>query len=44
MFLSLSSSPEQLTRPDWTVDSVQPMLDLMSYIRTDRLIVTKLAE
>uniref|UniRef100_A0A7N6AMZ0 WD repeat domain 17 n=1 Tax=Anabas testudineus TaxID=64144 RepID=A0A7N6AMZ0_ANATE len=35
---------EQLSRSDWTVDSVQPILDLMSYIRTDRLIMAKLTE
>eukprot|EP00064_Thunnus_orientalis_P006984 superscaffoldBa00000751_g7003 len=35
---------EQLTGSAWTVDSVQPILDLMSYIRTDRLIMAKLTE
>ncbi|XP_028305170.1 WD repeat-containing protein 17 isoform X2 [Gouania willdenowi] len=35
---------EQLAESDWTVDSIQPILDLMSYIRTDRLITTKMTE
>ncbi|XP_066535677.1 WD repeat-containing protein 17 isoform X2 [Hoplias malabaricus] len=35
---------EQLSCPDWTVDSVYPVLDLLSYIRTDRLILTKCSE
>ncbi|MED6254489.1 WD repeat-containing protein 17 [Ataeniobius toweri] len=35
---------EQLSGSDWTVDSVQPILDLMSYIRTDRLILAKLTQ
>uniref|UniRef100_A0A8D3AMG1 WD repeat-containing protein 17 n=1 Tax=Scophthalmus maximus TaxID=52904 RepID=A0A8D3AMG1_SCOMX len=35
---------EQLSGSDWTVDSVQPILDLMSYIRTDRLVMVKLTE
>uniref|UniRef100_A0A8B9GQ79 WD repeat domain 17 n=1 Tax=Astyanax mexicanus TaxID=7994 RepID=A0A8B9GQ79_ASTMX len=35
---------EQLSCPDWTVDSVYPILDLLSYIRTDRLILTKCSE
>lgn len=38
------SSPEQLTGSDWTVDSVVSILDLMSYIRTERLIMSKLTE
>uniref|UniRef100_A0A667WAL4 WD repeat domain 17 n=1 Tax=Myripristis murdjan TaxID=586833 RepID=A0A667WAL4_9TELE len=29
---------------DWTVDHVQPILDLLSYIRTDHLIMAKLTE
>uniref|UniRef100_A0A4W6CYL3 WD repeat domain 17 n=1 Tax=Lates calcarifer TaxID=8187 RepID=A0A4W6CYL3_LATCA len=35
---------EQLTGSYWKVDSVQPILDLMSYIRTDHLIMAKLTE
>ncbi|KAK3554575.1 hypothetical protein QTP70_025529 [Hemibagrus guttatus] len=35
---------EQLSCPDWTVDSVYPVLDLLSYIRTDRLVLTKCSE
>ena len=42
--LEFSVSPEQLAGPDWTVDSVLPILDLMSYIRTDRLILPKMTE
>lgn len=38
------SSSEQLAGSDWTVDDIQPILDLMSYIRTDRLITTKTTE
>ncbi|XP_031722902.1 WD repeat-containing protein 17 isoform X3 [Anarrhichthys ocellatus] len=40
--IGLDHVKEQLTRPDWTVDIVQPILDLMSYIRTDCLIKAKL--
>uniref|UniRef100_A0A8C5FIC9 WD repeat domain 17 n=1 Tax=Gadus morhua TaxID=8049 RepID=A0A8C5FIC9_GADMO len=29
---------------DWMVDSVQPILDLLSYIRTDRLVMVKMTE
>lgn len=39
-----SPSPEQLSGSDWTVDSIQPFLDLLSYIRTDRLIMVKMTE
>uniref|UniRef100_A0A3B3IF86 Gem-associated protein 5 TPR domain-containing protein n=1 Tax=Oryzias latipes TaxID=8090 RepID=A0A3B3IF86_ORYLA len=35
---------EQLVGPDWTVDVVHPILDLLSYIRTERLIMTKMTE
>uniref|UniRef100_A0A3Q1GCY8 WD repeat domain 17 n=1 Tax=Acanthochromis polyacanthus TaxID=80966 RepID=A0A3Q1GCY8_9TELE len=35
---------EQLAGSDWTVDSVQPILDLLSYIRTDHLVAAKLTE
>uniref|UniRef100_A0A8C1WKQ5 WD repeat domain 17 n=1 Tax=Cyprinus carpio TaxID=7962 RepID=A0A8C1WKQ5_CYPCA len=35
---------EQLSSPDWTVDSVYHILDLLSYIRTDRLILPKCSE
>uniref|UniRef100_A0A3Q2PSG2 Uncharacterized protein n=1 Tax=Fundulus heteroclitus TaxID=8078 RepID=A0A3Q2PSG2_FUNHE len=35
---------EQLSGSDWTVDGVQPILDLMSYIRTDRLVLTRLTQ
>lgn len=35
---------DQLSSPDWTLDSVYPILDLLSYIRTDRLILPKCSE
>uniref|UniRef100_A0A3B5BCH7 WD repeat domain 17 n=1 Tax=Stegastes partitus TaxID=144197 RepID=A0A3B5BCH7_9TELE len=35
---------EQLSGSDWTVDSVQPVLDLLSYVRTDRLVMAKMTE
>ncbi|XP_058497432.1 WD repeat-containing protein 17 isoform X3 [Solea solea] len=35
---------EQLSGSDWTVDKVQPILDLMSYIRTDRLMMNKMTQ
>lgn len=34
----------QLSGSDWTLDTVAPILDLMSYIRTDRLIMPKLTQ
>uniref|UniRef100_A0A3B4VS08 WD repeat domain 17 n=1 Tax=Seriola dumerili TaxID=41447 RepID=A0A3B4VS08_SERDU len=44
LHIGIEHVKEQLTGSDWTVDSVQPILDLMSYIRTDRLIMAKLTE
>ncbi|KFP71818.1 WD repeat-containing protein 17 [Acanthisitta chloris] len=35
---------EQLCDSDWTVDSVCPYLDLLSYIRTERLVLPKCSE
>ncbi|XP_036372772.1 WD repeat-containing protein 17 isoform X2 [Megalops cyprinoides] len=35
---------EQLSSSDWTLDSVHPILDLLSYIRTDRLLLPKVNE
>uniref|UniRef100_A0A8C9SIQ9 WD repeat domain 17 n=1 Tax=Scleropages formosus TaxID=113540 RepID=A0A8C9SIQ9_SCLFO len=35
---------EQLSSSEWTVESVHPILDLLSYIRTDRLILPKCSE
>ncbi|TRZ01527.1 hypothetical protein DNTS_005210 [Danionella cerebrum] len=35
---------EQLSTPDWAVDTVYHILDLLSYIRTDRLILQKCSE
>ncbi|KAJ8271777.1 hypothetical protein COCON_G00106360 [Conger conger] len=35
---------EQLSRSEWTLDSVHPILDVLSYIRTDRLILPKVNE
>ncbi|XP_051992804.1 LOW QUALITY PROTEIN: WD repeat-containing protein 17-like [Xyrauchen texanus] len=39
--IGISSVKEQLSSRDWTVDSVYHILDLLSYIRTDRLILPK---
>uniref|UniRef100_A0A8P4K2D7 WD repeat domain 17 n=1 Tax=Dicentrarchus labrax TaxID=13489 RepID=A0A8P4K2D7_DICLA len=41
LHIGIDHVKEQLSGSDWTVDSVQPILDLMSYIRTDRLIMAK---
>ncbi|XP_041912815.1 WD repeat-containing protein 17 isoform X4 [Alosa alosa] len=35
---------EQLTGSEWTVDSIYPVLDLLGYIRTDRLVLSKCSE
>ncbi|XP_029356103.1 WD repeat-containing protein 17 [Echeneis naucrates] len=35
---------DQLSGSDWTVDSIQPILDLLSYIRTERLILDQWTE
>ncbi|XP_050965614.1 WD repeat-containing protein 17 isoform X2 [Labeo rohita] len=35
---------EQMSSPDWMVNSVYHILDLLSYIRTDRLILSKCSE
>ncbi|XP_054635631.1 WD repeat-containing protein 17 isoform X4 [Dunckerocampus dactyliophorus] len=35
---------EQLSGSDWIVDSVHPILDLLSYIRTDHLLMPKFTE
>uniref|UniRef100_A0A3P8W9Z8 WD repeat domain 17 n=1 Tax=Cynoglossus semilaevis TaxID=244447 RepID=A0A3P8W9Z8_CYNSE len=42
--LGIDHIKEQLSGSDWTVDSVHHILDLMSYIRTDRLMMSKLTE
>uniref|UniRef100_A0A3B3ZTQ0 Uncharacterized protein n=1 Tax=Periophthalmus magnuspinnatus TaxID=409849 RepID=A0A3B3ZTQ0_9GOBI len=42
--IGISHVKEQLSGCEWTVDSLQPILDLLSYIRTDRLISAKLTE
>lgn len=42
--IGINHVKEQLAGSDWTMDNVQPILDLMSYIRTDRLITTKTTE
>uniref|UniRef100_A0AAX7TL97 Gem-associated protein 5 TPR domain-containing protein n=1 Tax=Astatotilapia calliptera TaxID=8154 RepID=A0AAX7TL97_ASTCA len=42
--IGINHVKEQLAGSDWTVDDIQPILDLMSYIRTDRLITTKTTE
>ncbi|XP_041079563.1 WD repeat-containing protein 17 isoform X2 [Polyodon spathula] len=35
---------EQISSSDWTLDSVYPILDLLSYIRTDRLLLHKCSD
>ncbi|KYO46162.1 WD repeat-containing protein 17 isoform A [Alligator mississippiensis] len=35
---------EQISSSDWTLDSVCPYLDLLSYIRTERLVLHKCSE
>ncbi|XP_056443335.1 WD repeat-containing protein 17 isoform X1 [Gadus chalcogrammus] len=42
--IGLQHVKEQLSGSDWMVDSVQPILDLLSYIRTDRLVMVKMTE
>uniref|UniRef100_A0A3B5LRY2 Gem-associated protein 5 TPR domain-containing protein n=1 Tax=Xiphophorus couchianus TaxID=32473 RepID=A0A3B5LRY2_9TELE len=42
--MGLGFLKEQLAGSDWTVDSVQPILDLLSYIRTDRLVLPRLTQ
>ncbi|KAM6972140.1 WD repeat-containing protein 17 [Aplochiton taeniatus] len=42
--IGIAHVKEQLMGSDWTVDSVQSFLDLLSYIRTDRLILGKCTE
>ncbi|XP_062334611.1 WD repeat-containing protein 17 isoform X2 [Osmerus eperlanus] len=42
--IGIAHVKEQLSGSDWTVESVHPILDLLSYIRTDRLILAKCTE
>uniref|UniRef100_A0A3Q3X003 Gem-associated protein 5 TPR domain-containing protein n=1 Tax=Mola mola TaxID=94237 RepID=A0A3Q3X003_MOLML len=42
--IGISYVKEQLAGSDWTVDSVAPVLDLMSYIRTNCLIMANMTE
>ncbi|CAH2300469.1 Hypothetical predicted protein [Pelobates cultripes] len=35
---------EQISTSDWTLDSICPVLDLLSYIRTERLVLHKCSE
>ncbi|KAA0722184.1 WD repeat-containing protein 17 [Triplophysa tibetana] len=42
--IGISYVKEQLSAPDWAVDSVYHILDLLSYIRTDRLILSKCSD
>ncbi|KAK1791973.1 hypothetical protein P4O66_013194, partial [Electrophorus voltai] len=42
--IGLAFIKEQLSCPDWNVDSIYPVLNLLSYIRTDRLLLTKCSE
>ncbi|CAB1327220.1 unnamed protein product [Coregonus sp. 'balchen'] len=41
LLVGITHVKEQLSDSDWTVDSVHPILDLLGYIRTDRLILAK---
>uniref|UniRef100_A0A8C8I1C4 WD repeat domain 17 n=1 Tax=Oncorhynchus tshawytscha TaxID=74940 RepID=A0A8C8I1C4_ONCTS len=44
LLVGIAHVKEQLSDSDWTVDSVHPILDLLGYIRTDRLILAKFTE
>ncbi|XP_043089737.1 WD repeat-containing protein 17 isoform X1 [Puntigrus tetrazona] len=44
LLIGITYVKEQLSSPDWMVDSVYHILDLLSYIRTDRLILPKCSE
>ncbi|KAJ6668643.1 hypothetical protein lerEdw1_012125 [Lerista edwardsae] len=42
--IGLEYVKEQVSSSDWTLDSVCPFLDLLSYIRTERLLLHKCSE
>ncbi|KAK1174855.1 WD repeat-containing protein 17 isoform X1 [Acipenser oxyrinchus oxyrinchus] len=42
--IGIQFAKEQISSSDWTLDSVYPILDLLSYIRTDRLLLHKCSE
>ncbi|XP_005304237.1 WD repeat-containing protein 17 isoform X1 [Chrysemys picta bellii] len=42
--LGIQYIKEQISSSDWTLDSVCPFLDLLSYIRTERLVLHKCSE
>lgn len=42
--IGISFVKEQISRADWTLDSICPILDLLSYIRTERLVLHKCSE
>ncbi|XP_033871571.1 WD repeat-containing protein 17 isoform X2 [Acipenser ruthenus] len=42
--IGIQFAKEQISSSDWTLDSVYPILDLLSYIRTDRLLLPKCSE
>lgn len=44
LLVGITYVKEQLSDSDWTVDSVHPILDLLGYIRTDRLVLAKFTE
>uniref|UniRef100_A0A674C1Q4 WD repeat domain 17 n=1 Tax=Salmo trutta TaxID=8032 RepID=A0A674C1Q4_SALTR len=44
LLVGITHVKEQLSDSDWTVDSVHPILDLLGYIRTDRLLLAKFTE
>ncbi|MBN3284063.1 WDR17 protein, partial [Polyodon spathula] len=42
--IGIHFAKEQISSSDWTLDSVYPILDLLSYIRTDQLLLEKCNE
>ncbi|XP_078252775.1 WD repeat-containing protein 17 isoform X1 [Rhinoraja longicauda] len=44
LIIGLQYVSEQLSGSEWTLDPVHRMLDLLSYIRTDRLMLTRCSE
>ncbi|XP_053713186.1 WD repeat-containing protein 17-like isoform X2 [Synchiropus splendidus] len=44
LHIGLDHVKEQMSGPNWTVDDALPILDLLSYIRTDRLVMAKMTK
>ncbi|MGH0157517.1 UNVERIFIED_CONTAM: hypothetical protein FKN15_057123 [Acipenser sinensis] len=42
--IGIQFAKEQISSSDWTLDLVYPILDLLSYIRTDQLLLHKCTE